>query len=98
MASIEFDFDRAKEFQGKLDTTMDTVIGELTKMEQKVGQCRAWWKGGSEEGFIRSFSNTKKTIDKKLKECAKEYKKLVDQVKKVKEQEERDMKNALNKL
>ena len=98
MASIEFDFNQAKEFQGKLDTTMDTVISELTAMERQVGECRAWWKGGSEEGFIRSFSNTKKTIDKKLKECAKEYKKLVDQVKKVKEQEERDMKSAMSKL
>ena len=98
MASIEFDFDKSKEFQGKLDTTMGDVIGELTKMEQKVAQCRSWWKGGSEEGFIKSFSNTKKAIDKKLKECAAEYKKLVDQVRKVKEQEERDMKNAIPKV
>ncbi|MDR1687862.1 MAG: hypothetical protein LBS21_04535 [Clostridiales bacterium] len=95
MASIEFDFARAKEFQGKLDTTMTSVIGELTKMETKVGGCREWWKGGSEEGFIQNFSKTKKVIEKKLNECAKEYKKLVDEVKKVKEQEERDMQQAL---
>ena len=98
MASIEFDFDKAKEFQGKLETTMEAVINELTKMETKVSRCREWWKGGSEEGFIGNFSKTKKVIDKKLKDCAKEYKKLVDEVRKNKEQEEKDMKTALNKL
>ena len=98
MSSIQFDFDSAKAFQGKLDTTMEEVISELTKMEKKVEGCREWWKGGSEDGFIKSFANTKKTIDKKLKECAREYKKLVDEVKKVKEQEERDMKAAVGKL
>jgi len=98
MASIEFDFDRAKDFQGKLDKTMDSVIGELNKMETKVGKCREWWKGGSEEGFIANFSKTKKVIDKKLRDCAKEYKKLVDEVRKNKEQEEKDMKTELNKL
>jgi len=98
MASIEFDFDRAKNFQGKLDTTMESVIDELNKMEKKVSRCREWWKGGSEEGFISNFSKTKKTIDKKLRDCAKEYKKLVDEVRKNKEQEEKDMKTALNQF
>ena len=98
MASIEFDFGRAAEFKGKLDSMMQTVIGELTKMETQVGSCRDWWKGGSEEGFIKNFSKTKKTIDTKLKECSKEYQKLVDEVRKVKEQEEKDMKAALNKM
>ena len=98
MARIEFDFARSDEFKGKLSAAMDEVIAELTKMEQKVARCREWWKGGSEEGFIKSFSKTKKTIDKKLKECAKEYQKLVGEVRKVKEQEERDMKAALNKI
>ena len=89
--AIEFDKERAKDFQKKLETSMGAVIDELTKMEKKVTQCRSWWKGGSEEGFIKSFSATKKTIDKKLKECAAEYKRLVADVEKILDDHEREM-------
>jgi uncharacterized protein YukE len=92
---LEFDFASSDAFRGQLETSMQTVRDRLQTMEREVEKVREWWKGGSEEGFIRNFSTTRRKIDRKLNEVQREYQRLVTQVRRIKEQEERDMRAAL---
>jgi len=93
--NIDFDAGSSAAFQAKLDTGIQDVFTELNRMEVEISRCRAWWKGGSEESFIQSFRKTRKRIEKDLKNCMDDYKKMVRDVQRDKEREEADISRAV---
>jgi len=96
--NLEFDFGKAKELEGVFIKEVDTIKTTLDGIQtQKVEPVREWWKGGSEESFIKNFERTKKDVMKSLQKWLEEYKKLIQDVAKVKEQQEKEVQKALNK-
>ena len=95
MENQKFDFEQAKALQQKLKGRIETVDGMLNKMQTTVNGVRAWWKGGSEEGFIRNFETTRKQIRKGLQEWLRDYEKLTKDIATAQRKSEDDLTKAL---
>ena len=96
MASIQFDELQADTLKVNLTKCIGSVNSSLDKMGTEVSNIKSWWKGGSEQGFIDNFNNTKKDIQKALTDCSEEYKKLVDKIKSIKRESEASIKKQLS--
>jgi uncharacterized protein YukE len=91
----QFDFGKANELKGKLKNEITSITETLNKTKTMVEGVREWWKGGSEEEFIRNFDKTKKEVIKGLEKWLDEYQKLIQQVAKVKEEQDKEITKAL---
>ncbi|GHU50695.1 hypothetical protein AGMMS49975_02240 [Clostridia bacterium] len=92
----QFDFSKATELQGKLKNEISSITDTLNKTQTMVEGVREWWKGGSEEAFIKNFENTKKDVIKGLDKWLAEYQKLIKDVAKTKEEQDNALKKALS--
>ncbi|MCL2664644.1 MAG: hypothetical protein FWE82_03450 [Defluviitaleaceae bacterium] len=92
-----FDFARAAELRSQIKNKINDVDSTLNTIENTVESCRSWWTGGSEEGFIENFKNTKKKIRKGLDDWLKEYDKLMKEVEKYQSEKDAGLKKALKK-
>jgi len=96
--ALKFDFDKAKALEATLVKEIDSINNTLNGIQtQKVEPVRDWWSGGSEEAFIKNFEKTKKDVSKNLQKWLEEYKKLIQDVAKVKKEQEDAVKKALSK-
>ena len=95
MASIQFDEGSADALKADLGKCIGEVNSSLDKMGNEVSNIKAWWKGGSEDGFIDNFNKTKKDIQTALNQCAEEYKQLVEKIKNIKKEAEMNIKKQL---
>ena len=97
MATIQhFDFGKAKELEAKLKNEINSIKETLNQTKVKVESVREWWKGGSEEGFIRNFENTKKDVEKGLERWLDSYQILIREVAMTKEEQDAALKKALS--
>ena len=90
-----FDFDRAADLQSKLKGEISAIIDTLNKTQNMVEGVREWWKGGSEEAFIRNFEKTKKEVIRGLEKWLEENRKFIGEVAKVKEDQDTELRRAL---
>ena len=86
MANQKFDFNEANNLKTKLEKEMSKVEADLNQMANMVEGVRSWWSGGSETAFIENFKGTKAKIVKSLNDCIADYKKLVEQIAKAKQE------------
>ncbi len=86
MANQKFDFNEANQLKTKLSTGIGRVEADLKQMMTMVEGVRGWWSGGSEEAFINNFRGTKDKIVKSLNECISDYQRLVDEIARVKQE------------
>jgi len=94
---IIFDEGKAEELKSQLKSEIESIKNVLNSIKQKVEAVRDWWKGGSEEGFIRNFNETQKKIIKQLEEWLKSYQDLMKQTVAAKREVEAAEKAALEK-
>jgi uncharacterized protein YukE len=92
----KFDFDQAKTLESKLMGEVGKIENTLNQTSKMVAGVRSWWTGGSEEGFINNFENTKKDVVKGLSQWLEEYKALIAKVAATKTEQDAALKNALN--
>jgi len=95
-ANQQFDFGKARELEAKLKNEINSIKETLRQTKFKVESVREWWKGGSEEGFIRNFENTKKDVEKGLERWLDSYQKLIREVAITKEEQDAALKRALS--
>jgi len=95
MANIKFDEGLAKELGTTVRGKIDELNAELERIKTTVEGCRNWWKGGSEEGFIRNFDTTKKEVSRQLQEWLNEYDKLINAAAAEKVEDEREGRRVL---
>lgn len=93
----KFDFGRADQLKNKLQNDVDRIGEELKSMMKDVEGVKEWWSGGSEDAFIRNFRDTKDKINKSLNDVIADYKKLIEQIKNIKKDQDADLANQLNK-
>ena len=89
-----FDFDRAADLQTKLKGEINAITDRLNKTQNMVEGVREWWKGGSEEAFIKNFEATKREVVKGLEKWFEENRKLISEVAKVKEDQDAELRKA----
>jgi uncharacterized protein YukE len=94
-STLQFDYDKARELETKLVKEIENIKIALDKVNKLVESCREWWKGGSEEAFIRNFMTTRKDVEKSLQRWLEDYRKLLKEVAKEKELQEKELKDAL---
>jgi uncharacterized protein YukE len=92
-----FDFGRASELRSQIKGKINDIDTTLNQIQTTVEGCREWWKGGSEEGFITNFKNTKTKIRKGLQDWLNEYEKLMKDVEKAKQDSDAALASALKK-
>ena len=78
MAGIEFDYAQAKTLESNLKGKVDEMKAALVRIQTTIEGCRTWWQGGSEEGLIQNFSNTKEEIGKGLDRWLNDYATLIN--------------------
>jgi uncharacterized protein YukE len=93
----QFDFSRADELRGKLKGEITSITGRLNKTQKMIEEVREWWKGGSEELFIKSFEKTKKDIVKGLEKWLEGYQSLLKETAKIKEIQDAELRRVLSK-
>ncbi|MDR0570750.1 MAG: hypothetical protein LBG71_05990 [Clostridiales Family XIII bacterium] len=94
-ANQRFDFDRAAELQKNLKNEIASVMEALDRARALVEGCRAWWKGGSEDAFIKNFERTSKDAGKTLTKWLEGSAKELGGVAAVKKEQEGDLKKVL---
>ena len=93
----QFDFNRAAELRSKLKSELSVVTDRLNKTQRMIEDVREWWKGGSEELFIRNFEKTKKDVVKGLEKWFEDYQKLLKEAAIIKEVQDAELRKVLNK-
>ena len=97
MASIQFDDASADSLRSDLTKCINEVNNKMDNMGKEVAKIKEWWKGSSEDGFISNFEKNKKKIKTSLTKCADDYKKVVNDVKNIKKNSEKNIKTQLSK-
>ena len=92
-----FDFGRASDLRNQIKNKINDIDTTLNQISTTVESCREWWKGGSEEGFIKNFDSTKKKIRKGLNDWLNDYEKLMKEVEKAKRESDSALNKALGK-
>ena len=93
----QFDFGRAADLRGKLRGELSSITDRLNKTQKMVEDVREWWKGGSEELFIRNFEKTKKDVVRGLEKWFEDYQKLLKEAINIKETQDSELRRMLSK-
>jgi len=91
----QFDFERSQQLRSKITAEIASLDEALNKVQTKVESVREWWRGGSEEGFIRNFLSTRRDVRRGLDRWLKDYDRLVRDVERAKQEQERALEQAL---
>jgi len=92
-----FSIDKAMDLNNQLKSGVNDIERTLKTTQGKVEAVTDWWKGGSEQGFIENFRNTKNDVEKSLQQWLESYQTLMKEVVKAKQAVEQDLKNKLSK-
>jgi uncharacterized protein YukE len=98
MGEMTFHTQKAQDLAKALAAEISSIEDTLNKIKTtKVDTTSEWWKGESQKAFVGNFDRTKKDVVKGLKQWLEEYKKLMNDVVKAKEEQEKALKAALSK-
>jgi uncharacterized protein YukE len=97
MSNIQqFDYERARALEGELVSEIESINETLNRIQTtRVETVREWWRGGSEEAFIRNFESTKREVSRGLRQWLEEYKKIMRDVSRTKDDQEKALTRAL---
>jgi uncharacterized protein YukE len=92
-----FDFGRAEALRNQIKGKNEDIKTALADVQTKVATSSEWWKGESQEGFVKNFESTKKEVAGHLESWLHEYEVLMQKVEQAKEASDKAIAGALRK-